>query len=430
MTRLRIKFWMALNKLFDQSNLLSITMAWLSILKCAPVKLIHLPITNSIKFATEEATNLRKTKLRSFLSCIAAILHLFQLISMQHKLSTNNRTSEHIFGWFTCIALAVLSSYTYMNHNKGKLLQIFLNNLIMFKDKYEIRYNNKNNLYFKDTLHNYSLLETLNLLIIPLLIFTVAIFPPIFVIGVHWISPCKPFLIGYFLLQECNSLKQLTNFKVLWNLFRVLIRILILVVNIWIWCFSFNEIAFGCIVVVIIGTLKIRENTKIFWKRFKNSTNIYSDALLYRQLQIINILSNTFQQDCLGILIAGAILTASMNLSALIGFMDDGHQENNVFIMLVHMLMSNNSVATMLLLVGCMVSVYMESKDKLAKTKRLRIVYKSNIVRKWTRRYWRSCSMLKTQFGDNNFLEESTPIKCLDFSFNLTAQFLLLARNK
>lgn len=47
--------------------------------------------------------------------------------------------------------------------------------------------------------------------------------------------------------------------------------------------------------------------------------------------------------------------------------------------------------------------------------------------RKWQQRFWNSCrSLVKIKFGINYYMEEHTPLNCLNCSASLAAQLLLL----
>ncbi len=173
----------------------------------------------------------------------------------------------------------------------------------------------------------------------------------------------------------------------------------------------------------MFGSMMTCENIQLFWQQLKHNGNIYQDALVYRQLQILNTLSNSLQQSVVGLLIFIVTLALSMNLSLLIGLISETEEDTSIIMWALFGAIAVDSAAVLLVLLGGMVAVHKTSRDKLQDAKNL------TISSRWSNKYWRSCSLLKAKFGDNNFLEKLTPLRCFDMGIQLSVQFLLLSRS-
>lgn len=173
-----------------------------------------------------------------------------------------------------------------------------------------------------------------------------------------------------------------------------------------------------------------KECLQIFLTRLKCRSDIYTDGLLYREIQIMNVISNSVQQRFLGITMTNFTIGLAMLFNLLVGFVNRTCEETNFIMIIGFALLAVDCILGLLVLLAGMAVVYVESKRKLDECKRVTELYKVASCRRWTKRYWRSCYILKVKFGDGNFLEKLTPLKCLDVAFNLTVQFLLLSRNK
>jgi len=82
---------------------------------------------------------------------------------------------------------------------------------------------------------------------------------------------------------------------------------------------------------------------------------------------------------------------------------------------------------------GCMVPIYVESKKILGKLKKEKVILNDGLSTrsqhlevKASQKFYESCSPVRIKLGENNFLEEKTPLRCIDFAMGLTINFLLL----
>ncbi len=417
----------------DKSVLLTLAIRQVGIFKCAPVKVAKsasnsIEVSNHIKISTRDKTDLHYLKLRSILHTIAACLQVFQCVAISNRVAgEKHSTFDTILGWFTCIAIVATSSFIQFCRRNGNILEIYLNNLFAFKEKYGPY---KTGVSYDVSLPKIRIIDCLNLLLIPGILFTSVVLAPCHVLGIHWWNPCKPSLTGYFLLEECHqNLKVRMNVEIVQKIITNGVKATVFIVDLWVWWFGVHGTAFSFIAVHIIGTMLTRENILLFRERLQRSNNIYRDAIIYRQIQLFSILCNCVQRKCLGVLIGSLTLVVSMNFSLLVGFANSNDESMNVIMLAIFLIMTIEGTVALLVILAGMVAVYKESKMTLVGMKKLEYKIYARGCRIWLRKYRASCGKIKIMFGCCNFLEELTPLRCLDLALNLTLQFLLLSRS-
>ncbi len=381
----------------------------------------------NIQFLTHDNSVLKKFHFRIWISCVAAFIQLVQLLILQNNVEIKRHKShELIFGWFNWAAIAGSSSMIFVSRDVGPILKMYLNSLFKFKKRYKPRATFSN----KIKLSSNSLLEWLHLLLVPMFVLNAVVFPPLLVIGVHFANPCKPSLIGYFVLDECRKIEY-NQTNIVYIALNVIVKTAIFLSNIGVLWFTFHGAAFLVITVTMIGAMTSKECLQIFLSRVKSGKEIYEAALLYREIYIINILCNFVQQKFIGIVMSLVISTLSISLNLMVMHINRSSKvDSKSFIVAFFGLIVVECVFVILVIFEGMVGVNKESKYKLRICKRMVGIYEPVKCKRWLRKYWRSCNVLKVKFGDVNFFEELTLLKCLDLSFNLTVQILLLSGNK
>lgn len=411
----------AASKCFDENFLIKLTIKQVTNLHCAPVKLIDFNSKHDQKliyFCTLNKSESRAFYFKSVVFFIAYFFEMAQILKALIVLSGSIYQSRNsMFDLQILIQFSICVIYIHSCQNKSNTLVNYWNSLFKFKQKYSR--------VFSDlTWRHLSTIECMNLLFVPSILVCSAVFGPCFILGFHWTNPCKPTLIGYFLMEQCyESVKY--EIRSIQFLFNFVVKLLVFVSNIWVWCFGVNGASFIFITVHIVAPVITHDCIELFWKRLKTSNDIYNDARLYRQLQIFNVLYNFVQERCLDAFIFSTMFLISICFSLLVSY----HNKINIAMLVTFLNVLVNSTVAVVLFLGCMLSAPIESKEKLAYIRRLDLTHTSTAVRKWTRRFWRSCGPIKIKFGGNNFLEKLTPLRCLDYAINLTVQFLLLSVN-
>ncbi len=270
---------------------------------------------------------------------------------------------------------------------------------------------------------------SVNLLFIPLIVLSTIFWGSFVVLGFHWENPCKPSLIGSYLLKECQRNDTFTPGDIFTSARTIVEKIIVFALNITMWNFLSSCGAFIVSVCLIIIPITQQEFLQ-FAENQLVSLNIYESLGMYRKLHLLNSLYNQVQKHILGVIMICAMLGISISLALLVASLSNSEQEANLIAIIAFVVAIMNSTIILLCFLSEMVAVRTKTENYLMKVKKLELRQTGREKRMWIRRYWRSCATVKIKFGENNFLEKLTPLRCLDFSVNLTVQFLLLSRVK
>ncbi len=411
---------------FEKCFLLQISINRVGNVKAAPIHITKTtlqPQYDNLQIITKNILQLKVLNFKSWLLLTAACLQLLQCVHFSSQLSGNVKNkSELLLGWFSWLGLQACAMYIYLLKNKGHQLKYYLDNLLAFRKKHTIKTCNLTS--YPNT---HSLIEFSNLLLGYLILLTAVGIGPCFVLILHWSNPCKPSLLGYFLLEECHRTNGSLNhvIQIIWTQIKTGTVFLF---NIWLWYFGFHGLAFGFTVVHITLTMIVRECIQLACRQTKSIyTNISDKCKIYRQLQILNILCNSIQQSCLLTFLCAVTFTMSLSINLVIRFGSANIEDKFIFVTLFSFV-TIDAIGSIIFILGGMVSVFVNSKNCLCCMKGLQLQCKSKFDRVWMRSFFRSCDTIKLKFGDNNFIEELTPFKTLDFAINLTVQILLVFR--
>lgn len=127
-------------------------------------------------------------------------------------------------------------------------------------------------------------------------------------------------------------------------------------------------------------------------------------------------------------MILGSIVATCAGLGLLVKLNEK--MDVNAMIYVAMIMAFADGVTMLMILLGGMVSVCASSKRVLQEAKSMKKNCASRKNQLLVKKLWLSCDKIKIKFGDSNFLEELTPLRCLDFSAGMTVQILLLSTNK
>lgn len=164
--------------------------------------------------------------------------------------------------------------------------------------------------------------------------------------------------------------------------------------------------------------------------KIENQKDKLETTRLYRQLQLINTFGNNVQKNILGSLILTAIVATSAGLGLLVQLNGRMGNETNAMILVAMGMAFADGLANNMILLEGMVSMCANSKNVLKRAKYLTVDFVSRRENLLIKKIWISCDKIKVKFGDSNFLEELTPLRCLDFSVDMAVQLLLLSGSK
>lgn len=155
-------------------------------------------------------------------------------------------------------------------------------------------------------------------------------------------------------------------------------------------------------------------------------SNRFKTLPVYRHVQLLTNLSNSIQQK--GI-IPGLLVECTTVSGVILAFLvQTPASSENLLVLLTLTLTCVDCVLFILLCLGTLAIVYKESRVTCEK---IRLDLASIVdwnERKWTQKFLKSCSVLKMKLGGSNFVEELTPLNCLDNALQIAVQILLLRR--
>ncbi len=274
-------------KFLDNKYLVRMTMNIVDKFGCCPVKLqTDMETSTRLKFipkcSREQAHLNIKCPLHFILTCILLVQCLFPRLTNSSPSTVNS--SDQILAWLVLPINLISSCYLNLIRNKQLDLSIFLNNIFQFSPKFKSSSTRKNN-------SKYSLSDVLILLFIPVALYSCAVFSPVFVVGFHWSTPCKPSLIGYFLINECNY-DKFSAFNTVQTLLNLASKVAICFLNIYILYFGITMALCICAIGHILSIIIIKEKLQYILKVLKKISEPHQNLLMYRELQIFNTLLN------------------------------------------------------------------------------------------------------------------------------------------
>ncbi|CAL8146081.1 unnamed protein product [Orchesella dallaii] len=259
---------------------------------------------------------------------------------------------------------------------------------------------------------------------------TVLVTPLVFVYGLHWSDPYKSSLVGSIILKygPIGIIQEGTKSK---SFGTMSIKILLLLFNHYVWVVGLY--GFGLFVnwFHVLAIFVLRFSLKKFLRsclKVGNPFPIARDTLVYREIQVLSILNNAINQGVVLFVTTGAIFLLAQSLTAIIKL--EWRLENVLVVSLFGMIFMDG-VMFLLVCVGGMVAPNVISKQVLeALTRRCA---QNGIGRlggrycyKWLQLYIKSCWTIKVKIGKDNFLEELTPLICVNLAITLAVNMLLL----
>lgn len=247
----------------------------------------------------------------------------------------------------------------------------------------------------------------------------IVVVPVGFAISLHWFNPYKPTLIGYWMLSDKESL----------SLYGVVIKLGMLMFNYWFW--TVGELAaLVCIVSVqILSTILLRDCIHTFWNvEVNDMVTFCRRAKIYRQIQLLGCLQNEVQAEIL-LPVIMFCLTLILPTSLVLVIQQPWTHANMPTIILFSYVAGICAIAIVFIL-GGLAGVWSDSKTLFENLDRLNVGRHRSLFQKdqkWQQKFWRSCrNLIKVKCGMNNFIEEQTPLNCLNWVVALTVQLLLV----
>lgn len=134
------------------------------------------------------------------------------------------------------------------------------------------------------------------------------------------------------------------------------------------------------------------------------------------------MLCNKAQQDTLAVLVTGSICIVGSSLSVVVRLASS--DDSSPITIAIFAVASIDAGAALLIVFGGIVGVYVESER--VRGMELHFLPYNTKGRKLMKKFWKSCQLIKIKFGASHFVEQVTPLLCMDFAISLAVQMLLL----
>ncbi len=150
--------------------------------------------------------------------------------------------------------------------------------------------------------------------------------------------------------------------------------------------------------------------------------SIYQKGLLYRHIQILAAMLNELQTGPpILIIISGPTLFSALVMSTLVESWDSD-------ILFVATLVINlvDCIVLIIAVLGQMSTVCRNSSKTIELMSVKPKAYFIKRDHKWEQRFYKSCTPIKVIINSGNFVDSLTPLNCLQLSFSLSVNILLL----
>lgn len=347
---------------------------------------------------------------------------LFTLVSTMYAIqflrSKDIAGAEKVINGIFLAVLLCCVSHVQVGRTKTAEMVVLLNALLQFdsihKDKVVVR-------RFR------SIRDRMNILFVQSIILSVVVVPIGYVYGFHWMQPCKPSIVGYFVIDECHSWPMAKSlFQKTWD---KLAKICVFMLNHWMWSYGLHGAAFCTCAFLTITTSRIRSFIETYCHICTNncSDNIIENFSIYRHIQLLVDLSNEIMQKSL-VPVVVVSTTFAMGFSLATTIHTPWVSENMIVLFLMFATYVN-SFFFLIFCLGGMATVYQESTMAFDKLEHHCSSISNRNFRKWARHFLRSCNPARMKFGGDNFVEKLTPLNSVGWAINISIQTLLFQRN-
>ncbi|CAL8121079.1 unnamed protein product [Orchesella dallaii] len=352
---------------------------------------------------------------------LMVVLQTFLYINCFSSLATEGKIVVGI----SVTGLITLTAITNVCNSHSSEIALCVNGFLQFRKIYKPDLN---------CLAKRKLIEKLNWIFAYGASLTEFLLPCILLDGLHWSKPCKPSVVGYWMIPECNdamhSAVPMGNIgSILKGAFSVLVKLSIFMANHCYWSAGLAVTVYVIVVIQILCALSLKDNLETIRKRLAVQNSKENGALSafdagkqLRFVQVLAVLVNGILRYMLLAQICGGIGMASVSMAAMIRLNWDN---SNVLSILMAVFVFINTMAVLVISLGGMVTVHLKSKELGQQFKWSSVEYKRGQM-KWLSKFIKSCGFIKIYFGRTNFLEALTPVHCINFTINFSLQLLLI----
>ncbi|CAL8146090.1 unnamed protein product [Orchesella dallaii] len=371
--------------------------------------------------ASFDEQSIKKTNFLYYLHTSALILMLIQLM-----LDTETSNFTKLPTFFSVICLIMQNLYLHIGRIHNHDIVLYINGLFQLMERQE-RIEIKSHRRVIEPKMN--ILEILNRLFAYALKITVTLTPLVFVYGLHWSDSNKSSLVGSVMLKY-GKINMETE-DTLKTSVKMILKVFLFLFNHYLWAAGLYALAVFMNWFHNLGTFILRCSLKKYLHNCLHNGKVYPTAqetLVYREIQVLSILNNIINQTVIFVLTTGVIFLLALCLTATIRL--EWHMEHMLAVAFFGII-SIDCFLFLLVCVGGMVGPYVESRKALETLKRQHP--SSGFARRgsrysfrWLQRYVKSCFLIKVKMGKDNFLEELTPLNCVNLAISVTVNILLL----
>lgn len=339
--------------------------------------------------------------------CVITLI-LQELLAEQPELTQ----ARKVLNWMGIIILVICSIYLRACYNKYVVVHQLLNGLVQMEQNMKQ--------YWKRT--GKGITESANLIMAFSSAPVALTFPAAYVIGLHWSNPCeKTSLIGYWLLGTRDKNQSWIYTVGKYGVF---------ILNHWVWTMGILAAVLCLCCIQALSTVSLRQSLDAFWnlESSENKLSVYQKSTTYRQIQLLSGLHNEVQsKEIMSVVSVFPCFLIPMATMILLRF---PWTSENFMLMAIAAYVLVDSIIAVLFVLGGQAGVWIDSKVLLEKVGQLnvsRVVAFSTRESRWQKRFWKSCgNLIKVKFGASNFVDEETPLNCLNCAISFTVQLLLL----
>ncbi|CAL8068036.1 unnamed protein product [Orchesella dallaii] len=398
--------------------------------QCSKKKTITVTWDSELKrMSALDDETLNKRRRKSFCFNIAAVLIMVQIVVHGYVVPATKSEDDifiKILTAYVLISLPAHMGFEKVSNHRTSELSPFLTGLYAVKPDGE-SFNQQ------VPLNANPLLKMFMVFAWGLFLFFRAV-PPMMIFGFHWKNPCRPIILAWWTLPECYSdgVNQ-PDRNIAVNVGMQLLKIPVLYVSYLIYNHGYMCCNFGMVAMNILTILKLHQHLKILAKSIERNEigTCFTHGLAYRKMQLLTNLYNLIMQTAFLTIVTAALFCLSLSITVLVQI---ELSSRNVLAFVFFSWLGLESILFFTVGIGGpMVSMHVDSKQLLTNFKRQHgNVQKSvgtaeqRLSKIWINKFYRSCSPIKIKLGESNFLEELTPLRCVDCSFDMTIQFLLL----
>lgn len=323
-----------------------------------------------------------------------------------------------LYNWFAILTLLAHNAAHHTCLTERHEIVLYVNELFRFLEKNTLQLNTSEN--------EHCLRAKFIKQFARLCVATMFFVPAGYVFGLlWWDTATKSSIVGYWILRQFGN-----------NLFRLLLKIIIFSLNYWSWQVNVIAGVFCYCGIQIVCTYLLIHCITTMWKVEEAGnamTSAWERAVIYKGLQIIAILQTEVQSgSTMTMIILTPTLGVAVGSATVVGM---PWTPENAVLLLISVYVAFCSAFALLVLLGGHAEVCEESKRMLSNIRRLQIskrVAGMGVSRKEhmiQQRFWWSCAnLIKVTFGVNNYVENDTPLNCLNWAVAMAVQLMLMKR--